>query len=88
MGSLGFNTGWERYDTIYGDGGNIGMGWDGMGWGRIRSSGHTRAMYRSKHHKSSLMVWPKHIYNILLHTVCKHMLAPVENSLLCLFHLT
>ena len=62
MGSLGFNTGWERYDTIYGDGGNIGMGWDGMGWGRIRSSGHTRAMYRSKHHKSSLMVWPEHIY--------------------------
>ena len=32
MGSLGFNTGWEGYDTIYGDGGNIGMGWDGMGW--------------------------------------------------------
>ena len=64
------------------------LAWAGMGWGRIRSSGHTRAMYRSKHHKSSLMVWPKHIYNILLHTVCKHMLAPVENSLLCLFHLT
>lgn len=55
------------------------LAWAGMGWGRIRSSGHTRAMYRSKHHKSSLMVWPEHIYIYIIYyftqcvSICLHL---------------